>query len=44
MPGEWYCGQLHIAPLVSADGNKTYTISVLVGNERHEIQVAQGLL
>jgi hypothetical protein len=42
MPGEWYGGQLHIAPLVSADGNKTYTISVLVGSERHEIHASQG--
>lgn len=44
MPGEWYGGQLHIAPLVSVDGNKTYTISVLVGSERHEIQVRQGAI
>lgn len=42
MPGEWYGGQLHIAPLVSSDSNKTYAISVLVGSERHEIQVTQG--
>jgi len=42
MPSEWYGGQLHIAPLVSTDGSKVYTISVLVGAERHEIQVAQG--
>jgi hypothetical protein len=43
MPGEWYGGQLHIQPLLSEGGAaKRYTISVLVGNERHEIQVAQG--
>jgi hypothetical protein len=43
MPGEWYGGQLHIAPLVSDDGpTKTYSISVQVGADRHEITVAQG--
>ena len=42
MPGEWYGGQLHIAPLASQDGPKLYTISVLVGSDRHEIQITQG--
>jgi hypothetical protein len=42
MPGEWYGGQLHIAPLVSQDGPKVYTISVAVGFDRHEIQISQG--
>ncbi len=42
MPGEWYGGQLHIAPLVSQDGPKVYTVSVSVGPDRHEIQIAQG--
>jgi hypothetical protein len=42
MPGEWYGGQLHIAPLVSQDGSKVYTVSVSVGSDRHEIQIAQG--
>jgi len=42
MPGEWYGGQLHIQPLVSQDGPKTYTISVAVGSDRHEIQISQG--
>ena len=42
MPGEWYGGQLHIAPLTSQDGPKTYTISVAVGSDRHEIQISQG--
>ena len=42
MPGEWYGGQLHIAPLASQDGPKTYTISVSVGSDRHEIQISQG--
>lgn len=45
MPGEWYGGQLHIAPLASDEGSaKNYTISVVVGNERHEINVAQGVV
>jgi hypothetical protein len=42
MPGEWYGGQLHIAPLASDENTKTYTISVLVGSERHDIQISQG--
>jgi len=43
MPGEWYGGALHIAPLVSSDsGPKAYTISVQVGSDRHELNVVQG--
>lgn len=43
MPGEWYGGQLHLAPLVSGDSpTKTYNISILVGSDRHEITVLQG--
>jgi hypothetical protein len=43
MPGEWYGGQLHLAPLVSGDSpTKTYNISILVGSDRHEIAVVQG--
>jgi hypothetical protein len=42
MPGEWYGGQLHIAPLASQDGSKKYTISVAVGSDLHEIQISQG--
>jgi len=42
LPGEWYGGQLHIAPLVSQDGAKTYTIIVTVGSDRHEIRISQG--
>jgi hypothetical protein len=42
MPREWYGGQLHIQPLVNeGEGPKTYTIAVLVGNDRHEIDVNQ---
>jgi hypothetical protein len=43
MPGEWYGGQLHIQPLISQGGPiKYYKISVQVGPDRHEIQIAQG--
>jgi hypothetical protein len=42
LPGEWYGGQLHIQPLVSeGDGAKTYTITMMVGADRHEIDVSQ---
>jgi hypothetical protein len=42
LPGEWYGGQLHIQPLVSeGEGAKTYTITMMVGSDRHEIDVAQ---
>jgi hypothetical protein len=42
LPGEWYGGQLHIAPLASQDGPKVYTIAVTVGSDRHEIRITQG--
>jgi hypothetical protein len=42
MPGEWYGGQLHLAPLASSDGPKVYSIAVTVGSDRHEINVVQG--
>ena len=43
MPGEWYGGQLYIQPLISSgQSTKHYTISVLVGSERHEFQITQG--
>ena len=42
MPGEWYGGQLVLQPLSSdGDGPKNYTISLLVGSERHEIDISQ---
>jgi hypothetical protein len=42
MPGEWYGGQLVLQPLSSdGDGPKTYTIALLVGTERHEIDISQ---
>lgn len=44
MPGEWYGGQLHIAPPVASDsgGPKTYTIVITVGADRHVIDITQG--
>jgi hypothetical protein len=43
MPGEWYGGQLHLAPPTDQGGGpKTYTIVITVGNERHVIEVSQG--
>ena len=43
MPGEWYGGQLHLAPPTDqADGQKTYTIVITVGGDRHVIDVSQG--
>ena len=42
MPGEWYGGQLHIAPLVSSGNQKTYTITLYVGADRHDLNVVQG--
>jgi hypothetical protein len=43
MPGEWYGGQLHLAPPKdsSNDASKSYTISVVVGSDKHVIDVAQ---
>jgi hypothetical protein len=43
MPGEWYGGQLHLAPPVDQGGaQKTYTIVITVGSDRHVIDIAQG--
>ena len=42
MPGEWYGGQLHIAPPTEqAGGQKAYTIVITVGSDRHVIDIAQ---
>lgn len=44
MPGEWYGGQLHIAPPTEqSSGQKLYSIVVMVGSDRHVIEVAQGV-
>ncbi|MBB4258061.1 hypothetical protein [Bradyrhizobium sp. CIR3A] len=43
MPGEWYGGQLHLAPPTEQGGGpKTYTIVITGGTDRHVIDVAQG--
>jgi hypothetical protein len=43
MPGEWYGGQLHLAPPTDqVSGPKTYTIVITVGQDRHVIEVSQG--
>ncbi len=43
LPGEWYGGQLHLqAPSSEGDGVKSYAITMLVGSDRHEIEVVQG--
>jgi hypothetical protein len=43
MPGEWYGGQLHLAPPTDQQGGpKTYSIVITVGADRHVVEVAQG--
>jgi hypothetical protein len=43
MPGEWYGGQLHLAPPTDKGGpQKTYTMIITVGADRHVIEIAQG--
>jgi hypothetical protein len=43
MPGEWYGGQLHIAPPTDqAGGQKTYTIIITIGQDRHVVDISQG--
>jgi hypothetical protein len=43
LPGEWYGGALHIAPLVStSEAAKSYTITIQIGADRHDILVSQG--
>jgi hypothetical protein len=43
LPGEWYGGQVHLQPPSSdaGGGRKTYTIALLVGSERHDIEIVQ---
>jgi hypothetical protein len=44
MPGEWYGGQLHVAPPTDQGdgGPKSYTIVITVGTDRHVVDVSQG--
>jgi hypothetical protein len=44
LPGEWYGGTLHLQPLAEAEGSsgpKTYSISLMVGPDEHQIDVIQ---
>lgn len=44
LPGEWYGGQLFLQPLTSDDSKdspKTYSISLLIGQDRHVINIVQ---
>src|SRR5712672_1790391 len=42
MPGEWYGGQLHLAPPTDqGGGQKAYSIVIMVGSDRHVIEVEQ---
>lgn len=42
MPGEWYGGQLHLAPPVDqGSAPKIYTIVITVGSDRHVIDITQ---
>ena len=43
LPGEWYGGQLHLQPPASAKSGaaKTYSISLNVGGDRHQIDIVQ---
>jgi hypothetical protein len=43
LPGEWYGGQLHIAPPTDQEGGKkSYTIVITVGQDRHVVDINQG--
>ena len=43
MPGEWYGGQLHLAPPTDqGSGQKSYTIVITVGPDRHVVDISQG--
>ena len=42
MPGEMYGGQLHLQPPATEGTAKRYVIAMMVGPDRHEIEVVQG--
>lgn len=43
LPGEWYGGQLHLAPPTDQGGGpKIYTIVITVGPDRHVVEISQG--
>jgi hypothetical protein len=41
LPGEWYGGQLHLQPLAQSSETKSYKIVLMVGADRHEIEIEQ---
>jgi hypothetical protein len=41
MPGEWYGGQLHFTSPQKSAGEKDYRILIKVGDDTHEVDVAQ---
>ena len=41
MPGEWVGGQVHIAPPANNEAGKEYRMTVVVGSDVHQIDVAQ---
>lgn len=41
MPGEWYGGQVHLAPPVGQEGPRTYTIALSIAGEQHRMEVVQ---
>jgi hypothetical protein len=42
LPGEWYGGQLHLQPPATTDsGMKTYSIVMMVGTDRHQVDIVQ---
>jgi hypothetical protein len=43
MPGEWYGGQLHVSPPTDQGGaQKSYTLVITVGPDRHVVSINQG--
>jgi len=42
LPGEWCGGQLHPHPLAQSGDTKSYKIVLMVGADRHEIEIMQG--
>lgn len=43
LPGEWYGGQLHVSPPTDQGGaQKSYTLVITVGPDRHVVDIAQG--
>jgi hypothetical protein len=43
MPGEWYGGQLHVSPPTDQGGaQKSYTLIITVGPDRHVVDIGQG--